>query len=334
MDELGQWAADRHVSKSLGAQWRRFWAGVGLFLLDLPNFIRSNMGISILVGGSVAIYIWETSNSTLGYNRLFPSRVGYTWIVALGSTCAYLYFHRKSAELVRGAKDLKDILIALSQGVLALMAACVCLYGTFSQLVGDSMATNDGALQAQHIRQVKIDAKDKAERVLYNLPRPTTDQALLEDMQDRLNEAAGWTDPVTKQPYTNLDGVEGGVCASQAGLSPRMKFLCRDASDIRQKQLENEGQWQAIRDQESLIESLETEIANIQDVDKVMHYQAMERMTSGKFSQEDFAIWGLFILTIFIWFIGGFMFDDAMESNQARKAREEKLKAKKAEGTT
>lgn len=309
-DGLGNYAVNKHVSKSFGAQVKRGFNSLISAILYIPVFIRSNIGIAMILGGVTGLFVWEIWNSTLGFNRLFPSRAGFTWIISVSSTLAYLYFHRKSAELIRKAKGLGEVSIAASQALLALISAAVCLYGGFSQVVGDSLTVTTTSVMSQVDKQRLIDQKDKAERVLYNLARPTTDQSLLEDMENRVNEAKGYG-------FANLDNVEGGVCFDRTKLTPRMNFLCRDASDIRQKQLENEGMWNAVHEQEALIEQLAGKIESVHDTERAMHYQAMERMTSGKLKVEDFAIWGMFLIMLAFWFIGGFLFDDAMEQTQA-----------------
>jgi hypothetical protein len=323
IDGLGKQAEERHVSKSLGARFKRGWKGLCSAFVNIPNLIRSNLGITLLLGGCVSIYTWEGWNGTLGFNRIFPSREGFTWIICLASICGYLYFHRKAAETVRNSKTINGILVGLSQGILSIIAACICLFGTFSQVVGDALTVNSETSMALGDRDAIRDQIRAIERSIRNLPRPTNDQALLEDFTDRVNEAKGWG-------FDNLDNTPGGACVDYKGLSPRMQFLCRDASDIRAEMLENEGQWDAIATAEQTIQDKEAELAAIHDTERARHYEGMERMTGGAISQQDFAVWGLFLLTVAIWFIGGFMFDEAME---ARQAAERRAAAQKAKGS-
>ena len=314
---LDKVAADRQVQKSLGARWRRFTKASVTFIKSIPRLLRSNAMIALAVGSVFGIFAWEIWNSTLGFNRLFPSRAGFTWIAAGGSTLAYIWFHRRAMEFFRDwASGLERVVFGALNLLLALLALGVSMFGTFSNIVADALDNGYQSIDAEAQRNVIRDVIAKLDREYYNMYVPTNGDSLKEDLAARLSEAEGWG-------MKNLDNImlqgetkETTTAECVRDVKPRQRFLCNEASEIRSK-LKEIDEAQAAKDAKKIeIDAKQKELDNIKDTEKARHFQAMSQMTGGKVSWDEFATWGLFALTFAMCLFGGVLADYVLEARE------------------
>ena len=314
-------AVDRNVSMSFGAKWKRWWKA-------FPTRFKMALPFAMLVGASVGLIIWETTNSWLGFQRLYPSRVLFSIVAAIGSMLAYIVLYRLAMEAWRAAFDKNTVHVgkligALALSVLCLAAAGVNLFGTFSQVVADSLVTGKASIQAGQDKNDLRDEIRKLEREMNNIPKPTNDASLKEDLDSRLAEAKGWKllNLDINKPADAPADYPGPACVPKEGvpLAPRIRFLCKEASDIRGSLAENKAVWDSIAAYGPRIEAKEIELKSIKQTDKAAQFEAMSKMADNKIGWEDFASWGLFLMAIALTIVAGFLGDKALEIRDDKK---------------
>lgn len=268
----------------------------------LPERMRQNLPVTIMVGAWLGIFTWEVVNTTEGFRRAFPDR-DWLQIAFVGFACP-LGFMIAFRVMMESFRDGKTALGIGFTGV-TLIAFILTGFFTFSNFVGETQVTGMAAREVNEDRQALRDTIRRMDRELTSMPEPLSLEADKELLASRIAEAAGWG-----MADLNPDG------ACKADLKNRQRFLCNDAAAIRDDIIRGEAMAEAKAAKLVEIAKKEDELASLQIAEAGAQYNAMAQMTGGKISAEFLSSWALLIASI------GFLIIDAVFGDYLLERRE------------
>jgi hypothetical protein len=315
LDPTAARASAGHMQMTRKAKAARWFAA-------LPDRLRTYLPVAILIGVWAGVLIWEMANTIDGFARIWPERGVLVWVIGAACPLGFMIAYRFAAEGFRG----KHFAAAFGFSVVSSLLFVVVLFGTFSNFVAETQVAGKQAREINDTRQVFRDAIRRMDRELVSMPEPVSleaDRALLDA---RLAEAVGWNmqnlDVVAPEPAPK--DYAGPACV--ADLKPRPRFLCNEATAIRDDIIRGQAMQTAKDQLREQIETKEHELANMQIAEAGAQYDAMAGMLApGDLALEDrqriadfLSSWALLAVALI------FLISDAIFGDYLLERREKK----------
>lgn len=334
----------------------KVWRGLVRWYDDQPPVITI---LFFLVAVAILVLLtgWESLQSARGWIMITkdtaPEEAAF--LAGCAVTIGYVVFHRRASERYREARGLARKRAAQSRGddkslpkierediddaknrarkafLATSLLAALSLWGVFSNLASKTAITSEYAQEVSSERS-QLQAEIIVLKNSVNAFNPELTAALLLAYESQL---AGMTAEARGWGMANLDAVapsdppanyEGPACLND--LKPRQRELCNAAngtankSGIRGEVAALKADLSAqIKKAEELAEK-ERELAGMEAVEGAKHWEAMQEISAGKVSSDQFRIWGMFIASIFFLFSAGWGWDELFEGLEKRKAKE------------
>jgi hypothetical protein len=315
LDPTAARASAGHVQMTAKARLGRWFAA-------LPDRMRTYLPVAILVGVWAGVLIWEMANTIDGFARIWPERGVLVWIIGAACPLGFMIAYRMAAEGFRA----KHFASAFGFSVVSTLLFVVVLFGTFSNFVAETQVAGKEAREINDTRQILRDEIRRMDRELVSMPEPVSLEADTALLDARLAEAVGWDMPNLDvvAPVPVPDDYAGAACV--ADLKPRPRFLCNEATAIRDDIIRGQAMKDAKEKLRVAIEGKERELATMQIAEAGAQYDAMAGMLApGELAAEDrqrladfLSSWALLIIAL-IFLISDAIFGDYLLERRERK---------------
>lgn len=340
-------AARRAIESQVKPRWHiRTWRSLSKWWSAQPPIIVIFFAI-VAVSALLMISGWEMLNSARGWVLLAKDAAPAELAFAAGcaTVLGYLAFHRRASERGREVIRLKTIeppnMMAIDQQksralrswAVATVFAALSLFGIFSNLASKTaMVANEAGEVNAGRTQLQADIIILGNDVSsFNEPLI---RALITAQESKLAslkaEARGWG-------MANLDVLEPEMTEKEKAVYPGPACL----TDLRQRQRDlcnaahgsvNSnglvGELAALyadlakhEENRKALEGKRAELASIAAVEGQEHWEAMNGISAGKISADQFRIWGMFLASLLFLFGAGLGWDELFEEAERRKAK-------------
>ena len=288
---------------------------------------RTTVEIAAIIGIMAAMLvatIWESNNAGLGFYMLAAGVVWQPLAYLFGAICpiGYFWFHRRASEFYRAGRGSAGSQAA----IVAIVFTGLTLFGVFSNIASKT------EMQAAIAGEANTDRAMLRAEVIALRPQVTAEEFLLAEaninvtqnqIASSLAEAAGWG-------MEDLDAT--GACL--ADLRPRQRQLCNRMNGTERADgtlsvgLINElklaeGRLEILQDKKRELDELEERLRTTKRAEGQGHWNAMERISQGGVSADDFRIWGSFFLSIGVLIVLGFGWDNFFERREEELGKDD-----------
>lgn len=308
LDPTAARAAAGHVQMTFKAKAARWFAA-------LPDRLRRNAPITMVIGGSIGLWIWETANTYFGFSRWWPERGLFVLVAAIGANTLLTVSWRNTAEKIRASK----VGASLWNGLLTALLAIVVILGLFSNFVAETAVGTQEARELNEQRDQLRGQIARVEREVLSIPVPMTMGSDQELLKERLAEAAGWNmanlDAAAPDPLP--DGYAGPACFGD--LKPRPRFLCNEAVAIRDSLRKGQEMIDLKKSKELELVGMREALDKMQIAERGIQYERMAEMTGGVISSETISDWLLLLVSVAFLFVNCHFIDQLLERRERKE---------------
>jgi len=223
--DLGTRSDARNQSRTFSQRLKRWFE-------NLPRRVR-NHGVDIAGSAAfAAFFVWESRNTTLGFEQLWAPGILLAIIAGVGVNFACVFLVRIMMESFRAAAEpgatnqMGHIFFGVLKACLALGMLGVALIGVWSSLAADTVRREVHSVEVTDDREAIRKNIRALEAELRALP-PTLEMGLAGDLEALRN-----IQNIARQyQLPNLDTNPGGDC--DADLKPYPRSLCNQATELR-----------------------------------------------------------------------------------------------------
>lgn len=308
LDPTAARASAGHVQMTTKAKLGRWFAA-------LPDRLRRNAPIAIIIGGSIGLWIWETANTFFGFSRWWPERGLFVLVAAIGANALLTISWRNTAEKIRGMK----VGGAVWNGILTALLAIVVILGLFSNFVAETAVGTQEARELNDERDQMRGQIARVEREILSIPVPMTMGSDKELLRERLAEAAGWNmanlDAAPPEPLP--EGYPGPACFGD--LKPRPRFLCNEAVAIRDSLRKGQEMIELKQAKELELIGMRETLDKMQIAERGLQYERMAQMTGGALSAEAISDWLLLLVSVVLLLVNCHFIDQLLERRERKE---------------
>ncbi len=340
IDKAAQRAIEANVKPPLAT---RMFRGLNKWWHEQPPIVVIFFGVVTL---SVLVLIsgFEALNSARGWVMItkdaMPPQIAF--FAGCAVTIGYIAFHRRASERARDVEALKDDpstndrAIRKAEGrmwkasAVAIIFASLSLWGIFSNLASKTAMVAREANETNSERtQLQADIiilENELDSVNVDLIGALilSKEAKLASMTA---EARGWG-------MVNLDVVPpkgastdypGPSCLTD--LKPRQRELCNaahgtvDADGLVGDLAALRSDLKQVEEKTNQLKEKRANLLNVEAVEGAEHWDAMNELSAGNVSADQFRIWGMFLASLLFLFGAGFGWDELFEEVQRRKGK-------------
>jgi hypothetical protein len=287
----------------------------------LPRRVRAH-GINVAGWSAfIAFFIWESRNTTLGFEQLWSPGIFLAIMAGVGVNFACVFLVRLMMESFRAAvADAKSavlhIFIGILKACLALGMFGVALIGVWSSLAADTVRREVHSVEVTDDREAIRKNIRALEAEVRALP-PTLELGLEAD-----REALRNVENIGRQwDLPKLDASAGGDC--DRDLKPYPRSLCNQAAELRADIATAEA---AVKTRTAIEKKLEAEKKSLADLiegDKtegVEHLQEMSNLLDNGMDPRTIGSLITLIVSGILMLITAFLGDIMLERRQNKSA--------------
>jgi hypothetical protein len=340
IDKAAQRAMEANVKPPLAT---RIFRGLKKWWDNQPPIVVICFGV-VTLAVLVLITGFEALNSARGWVMVtkdaMPSQVAF--FAGCSVTIGYVVFHRRASERARDVEALRDDpspndrAIRKAEGrmwkaaAVAIIFASLSLWGIFSNLASKTALVAREANETNGERtQLQADIiilENEVDSVNVDLI-----SALILSKEAKLAsmtaEARGWgmLNLDVAPPKNAPADYPGPACLTD--LKPRQRDLCNaahgtvDADGLVGEIAALQADLKQVEAKRDLLSEKRAALLKVHAVEGAEHWNAMNELSAGNVSADQFRIWGMFLASLLFLFGAGFGWDELFEEVQRRKRK-------------